>query len=291
MITITEITDYKALLSHISTGKNVQFQRDVMVQIPSYVEKISGALPAFEAYKSVAIALETEFNRKNKYIETNILALKDDWRDATTVQLAIRIDYHFKFPQNEEEKEASHVLEFIINKYRGAQDKDYQAETSYLRNLIAELRKNEGALELFGLISLVDRLERENNEFETVYNTRTNVKKIKRETGTLRQLVEKTNEAFDIFCKIINGMLHMPIDDDTKTNLEQIAGLLNTQIYQYMINYHHHQGVFTSQKKKKKEADEKKEAEEKKESEKKEDEKKDEEKAPDAEELNEEENI
>jgi hypothetical protein len=245
----TKIDGYKSLLTHITIAQNVQFHHDATGQINALASQVSGIIPAFEMYKSDYVALDTEFDRKSKSIETNELARKDDQRDATTVQLISRIDYHSKYPRNDVEKEAAGVLQFVADGYRDAPRKNYQAETSYLRNMVAELRKNEAGLELFGLTSLVNRLDSENTEFETLYTVRANAKEARRESGTLGKLAAKANASFDIVCQITNGMLLMPLDDATKSALEQIASLLNAQIYQYSVNYRRYAGVAAGKKK------------------------------------------
>ncbi|MDR1120133.1 MAG: DUF6261 family protein [Dysgonamonadaceae bacterium] len=245
----TKIDEYKSLLTHITIAQNVQFHRDATRQIDAPASQVNGIFPAFETYRSDADALDAEFDRKSKSIETDELALKDGRRDATTVQIISRIDYHSRFPQNDTEKEAARILQFIADAYREAPRKSYQAETSYLRNMIAELHKNEAGLELFGLTSLVDRLDRENTEFETLHATRANVKEARRESGTLGKFSEKANKSFDVLCQIANGMLLMPLDDVTKSALKQIASLLNAQINQYGVNYRHHAGVVAGKKK------------------------------------------
>jgi hypothetical protein len=247
----TKIDGYKSMLTHITIAQNVQFHHDAAGQIEAPASQVSGIIPAFETYKSDSTALDAEFDRKSKSIETDELALKDEWRDATTMQLIDRIDFHAKFPQNDKEKNAANVLQFIADGYRDAPRKNYQAETSYLRNMIAELRKNEAALNLFLLASLVNRLDKENTEFETLHNARANAKEARRESGTLRTLSDKANKSFDVLCQITNGMLFMPVDDATKSALEQIASLLNAQINQYAVNYRRHAGVVSGKKKEK----------------------------------------
>jgi hypothetical protein len=238
----TKIDEYKSLLAHITIAQNVQFHRDTTGQIAPLVPQVNGIVNAFETYNSDAIALDAEFDRKSKSIETDVLILKDDVRDSITVQLIDRIDFYFKLPQNNEEKDTSRVLKFIVDSYRDAPRKSYQSETSYLRSMIAELRTNEASLELFELTSLVNRLDRENTEFETLYNARTNAKELRRERGPLTTLAAKTNSSFDVLCQIINGMLLMPLDNAAKSALGQIASLLNAQINQYAVNYKRHAG-------------------------------------------------
>ncbi|MDR1155968.1 MAG: DUF6261 family protein [Bacteroidales bacterium] len=245
----TKIDGYKSLLARITVAQNVQFHRDAARQIDAPASQVNGIFPAFETYRSDADALDAEFDRKSKSIETDELALKDDRRDATTVQLISRIDYHARFPQNDTEKETVRILQFIADAYRDAPRKNYQAETSYLRNMIAELRKNEAGLELFDLTTLTNRLDRENTEFETLHASRANAKEARRESGTLGTLSDKVNESFGVLCQIVNGMLLMQQDDVTKSALEQIASLLNAQIHQYDVNYRHHAGVVAGKKK------------------------------------------
>jgi hypothetical protein len=221
----TKIDEYKSTLTHITIAQNVQFHRDATGQIESLASQVSGILPAFETYKSDAVALDAEFDRKSKSIETDELALKDDRRDATTVQLINRIEYHAKFPQNDREKEAANVLQFIADGYKDAPRKNYQAETSYLRNMVAELRKNEAALNLFGLASLVNRLDKENTEFETLHNARANAKEARRESGTLGKLSDKANKSFDVLCQITNGMLLMPLLQNRLWNKSHLCSM------------------------------------------------------------------
>jgi hypothetical protein len=245
----TKIAEYKTLLAHITIAQNVQFHHDAARQIDALASQVNGILPAFETYRLDANVLDAEFDRKSKSVETDELALKDDRRDATTVQIISRIEYHSKFPQNDTEKEAVRILQFIADAYREAPHKNYQAETSYLRNMIAELRKNEAGLELFELTTLTNRLDRENTEFETLHTSRTNAKEARRESGTLGKLSGKANESFDVLCRIANGMLLMTLDDVTKSALGQIASLLNAQIHQYDVNYRQHAGVVAGKKK------------------------------------------
>jgi hypothetical protein len=245
----TKIDGYKSLLARITVAQNVQFHKDVAGQIEPLAVKVSGLAPSFEAYKTDYVALDAEFDRKNKSIETDELVAKDNRRDATTVQLFSRIDYHFKFPQDENESEAARVLKFTADAYKNAPKENYTAETSYLRNLIAEFRKNTASLNLFGFTPLVDRLEKENNDFEQLHISRTNAKEARRERGTLTALAAKANDSFDVLSQIINGLSLMPLDADAKAALEEIVGIVNGQIHQYTVAYNRHAGIAASKKK------------------------------------------
>jgi hypothetical protein len=245
----TKIDGYKSLLAHITVAQNVQFHKYLADQIEPLVIKVSGLAPSFETYKTDSAVLDAEFDWKNKSIETDELVAKDNKRDATTVQLISRINYHFKFPQDENESEAARVLKFIADAYKNAPKENYTAETSYLRDLIVELRKNTASLNLFGLTALVNRLEKENNDFEQLHISRTNAKEARRERGTLTALAAKANDSFGVLSQIVNGLSLMPLDADAKVVLEEIIGIINGEIHQYAVAYNRHAGTIASKKK------------------------------------------
>ena len=244
----TKIDGYKQLLNRITTAQNVQFHREAAAIIAPLTTKVSGIVPAFNTYKADADNLDGEFNKRTKSIETAELAALDEKRDATTIQIITRIGYHARYPANDTEKEFSRKMQFVADKYKDAPRKSYQSETSYLRNMIAELRQNADGLTLFGLTSMVDILEQENNNFETIYLARTGEKEAKRERGTLGELSIKANTSFDIVSQIINGVVLMSLNAATKTALEEVIGLMNGQIHQYNTVYHRHAGKIKKKK-------------------------------------------
>jgi hypothetical protein len=244
----TEIDGYKSLLTRITVAQNVQFHKEAAAGIAPFVPKINGIAPAFGSYQADTDKLDDEFDTQTKFIETDELVAKDSKRDGTTVQLVSRVDYHSKFPENDKEKEAAHTLKFITDTYKDAPRKNYQSETSYLRNMVEDLNKQAAGLALFGLTPLVNRLETENNDFETLYLARTGAKGTKRERGTLTELAGKANRSFDVICQIVNGLSLMSLDADTKAALDEIIRFINSQIHQYTVVYNRHAGVIASKK-------------------------------------------
>jgi hypothetical protein len=238
-----EIDGYKSLLTRISVAQNVQFHKEAVTEIANFVGSINGIAPAFGAYQTAANKLDDEFNTQTKFIETDELVALDKKRDGTSTQLFSRVDYHSKFPENDQEKEAAHTLKFITETYKNAPRKNYQAETSYLRNMVEDLQAEAEILALFGLTSLVNRLETENNDFETLYLTRTTEQGAKRERGTLTELATKANHSFNSICHILNGLSLMALDDVTRAAIDEIIRFLNAQIHQYTVVYHRHAGI------------------------------------------------
>jgi hypothetical protein len=243
-----KIDGYKSLLTRTTVAQNVQFHKEAAKGIAPFAVKINGIATAFDTYQEDTNNLDNEFDTQTKSIETSELVLLDSKRDNTTLQIIERIDYHAKFPENDREADAARKLQFITDTYRDAPRKNYQAETSYLRNMVADLNQHADSLALFGLTSLVNRLERENNDFEALYLTRTGKKETKRGRGTLTELASKANASFDVVCQIVNGLSLMSLDTDTKAVINEVIGFVNGQIHQYTVVYHRHAGVIAKKK-------------------------------------------
>jgi hypothetical protein len=243
-----KIDGYKSLLTRITVAQNVQFHKEAATGIAPFTVKINGIAIAFNTYKEDTEKLDNEFNTQPKSIETNELALLDNKRDSTTAHIIERIDYHAKFPENNEEADAALKLKFIADIYRDAPNKSYQAETSYLRSMIEDLNVHTDCLALFGLTPLLNKLAKVNNEFEKLYLARTGNKEMKRERGTFTELAGKANASFDVICQIINGLSLMPLDTDTKTAVDEVCSFINGQIHQYDLVYRHHTGFVAKKK-------------------------------------------
>jgi hypothetical protein len=243
-----KIDGYKSLLTRITIAQNVQFHKEAATGIAPFTVNINGIAIAFNTYKEDTEILDNEFDTKTKSIETNELAILDNKRDNTTIQIIDRIDYHAKFPENNEEADAALKLKFIADIYGDAPSKSYQSETSYLRSMIEDLNQHTDSLALFGLTSLVGKLARENNEFEKIYLARTSNKEAKRERGTLKELAAKANASFDVICQIVNGLSLMTLDTDTKAAIDGIVSFINGQLHQYDFVYRHYAGVLAKKK-------------------------------------------
>jgi hypothetical protein len=153
----------------------------------------------------------------------------------------------------EEEKKEVRKLIYIIEKYKGIDKKNYEAETADLRSLIRELSQEAQLLDLFNLTDLVAKLKQENDDFEVLYNARAQVVHENQLIGTTKEYRASANKAFDNLCKAITGMSLMPLTDEEKVTLESLIDTINAQIQQVTVIYNRHLGVIAAQKKKKEE--------------------------------------
>ena len=238
---------YKTTLSHLPIANVAEFHKVNVEQIEPHAANVTGLGTAFDAYKIAVEALSAAYFQQPKSIETELMVLKDDMRDTTVKYYLATIDYHFKYPQNEAEKEAIYKLKFVADTYRNAPRKDYQAETTAIRSLIRDTRRLTAEVALFDLAKILDRLEQENKGFEALHMIRTQALEKKRERGAATHFAVKANKAFDTMAQIINGLYLMKeLDTQSRPSLLQIISILKGQIHAYKIIYDRHAGINSS---------------------------------------------
>ncbi|GHV48787.1 hypothetical protein FACS1894181_05550 [Bacteroidia bacterium] len=244
-----QVKEHKRLLSRITIPQRAGFHKEVCSQIEPLVPQVSGIAPSFNIYKAASEKLNTTYNQRTKSIMTEELVGIDEIRDGITEALINLISFYLKFPENEAEAEAARLLKFEADAYKNTPRKDYPTETVNVRSLTTDLRKHPEAIALLGLDPLITRLETKNNLFEGIYNARANAFIAKSKRGTLTDLATQANDAFDIFCRVIDGVSLMQLDAATRSAVDQIIDIINAQIHQYTIVYHHHAGVIAAKKK------------------------------------------
>lgn len=249
---------YKGVLSRLTTSLNVQVLHAIYTEIKPFIEKLSVLAQIFETFGKELATLDNFLKKATKAFETKELVAKDAKRDFTVRAIIAKAQYCYTYAMTEEEKEDARKLVYITDKYKGVDKKSYEAETTDLRNLIKELNQVPHLLERFQLTGLVTQLQQENNDFEVLYNSRTQIVHEKLLTGTAKQYRNSANKAFDNLCKTITGISFIPLTDEEKITLENLIDTINAQIQQATIIYNRHLGVLAAQKKKKEEEEKQK---------------------------------
>jgi hypothetical protein len=146
------------------------------------------------------------------------------------------------------EKEEARRLVFIVEQYKDAAKKEYESETAHLRSMVNELQQELELLNRFGIAGLVARLKQENEEFETLYNARAQNVHDKQLKGNTSKYRTAANNAFNNLCKVVTGILLMPVSEDEKNAVESIVDIINGQIRQATAVYNRHAGVVAGKK-------------------------------------------
>jgi hypothetical protein len=244
-----QIASYKTVIRRLAIAENIEFHSTITRQIEAPVRAAPILAPAFAAYRASFTALEEEYGRSGKSAETRELAQLDERRDALLVHLFHRIDFHAKYPRHDAEHAAAQALQFIADAYREAPQRNYEAETTDIRNLIADLHARAADVAALGLDDFLKRLDSDNETFAARYRDRLDTRQAQRERGTISALLGQVNQAFDALCQIAGGLLLTQQDAATQTALEQIASQINALVHQYSALYKRRAGTLAAKKK------------------------------------------
>lgn len=244
-----EILTYKRVLTLINVSQNAQTLYAIYKDIQPYVFKAPNIQPVFETFGIELLVFDDFIKKSVKPYETEELVKLDAKRDFTVRSIIAKVQYHYDYAQSDGEKENARRLVYVVEKYRDVAQKEYESETAWLRNLINELQQTPDLLDTFGLTGLVAKLKQENEEFETLYNTRAQIVHDKQLKGNATKYRTVVNKAFDNVCKVLTGLLLTPISEEERSALESIVDIINGQIQQATIVYNRHAGVLAGKKK------------------------------------------
>ena len=103
-------------------------------------------------------------------------------------------------------KAAAQQLDVVLRPYKGAQGAADDAETSLIKGLILDLRKEENtaAVTTLGLDATVDELEEANNNFDAAKNKRTRERALT-EGDNLKDARSKTDTVYQNMCTLISA--------------------------------------------------------------------------------------
>jgi hypothetical protein len=243
-----EILTYKRILQRLTVSQNVQVLHAVYNDVQPYVTKVQSIEPVIETLGSELSIMDDFLKKNHKAFETEEIVKKDAARDFTVRAIIAKVQYHYDFAFAAEEKEAARRLVYIVAKYKDAAKKEYESETAYLRSLVNELQQTPDLLDRFDITCLVTKLKQENEEFETLYNTRAQTIHDSRTKGNATKYRTSVNTAFDNLCKVVNGLLLMPVTADEKTATENIIDIINAHIRQATTIYNRHAGILDGKK-------------------------------------------
>jgi hypothetical protein len=244
-----EILTYKRVLQRLTVSQNVQILHAIHEAVLPYAANVPGIQPAFEIFGAEFSTLDDFFKRNPNAFETEEIAKKDAARDFTARALIAKVQYHYDFALTGEERNEVRRLVYVVKKYRDAAKKEYESETAYLRSLVNELQQTPDLLDRFGITGMAARLKLENEEFEALYNARTQTVHDNQAKGNATKYRSVVNKAFDNLCKVVTGMLLMPLSDGEKNTVESIIDIINGQIRQATVIHNRHAGVVAGKKK------------------------------------------
>jgi hypothetical protein len=254
---VKEIFTYKRVFYNLTVSQNLQILHSIHNGVLPYVTIIPAIQPVFETFGSELSGFSNFFKQNPRAYETEDIVKKDSERDFSVRAVIGKVQYHYDFAMSEDEKGSARQLVYVVEKYRGADKKDYESETAILRSMVKELQQMPELLERFGITNLVAKLKQENEDFEVLYNSRAQTVHDKQIKGNATKYRTAANKALDNLCKTVTGLSFIPLNSGEKTALENIIDAVNAQIQQATVIYNRHAGVIAAKKNDENESEEK----------------------------------
>ncbi|MDR2466147.1 MAG: DUF6261 family protein [Prevotellaceae bacterium] len=261
-----EILLHKGLLHDLTASRNVRTLHAIHKDIKVLVAKVAGLRPVFQTFAAELASLDAFFKRSAGVFDTETIVKKDEQRDFSARAVIAKIRYHYDFAMSDEEKSEARRLLHVAEQYKTSARKNYESETASLHNLTDKLLEMPELLERFGLTRTVDKLNSENEEFESLYTAQANAIRAqstcdKRPKGSVLKYRMATNKAFDNLCKVVSSMLLMPLSELERNSIESIIDIINRHIKQTEIVCTRRENLSDSKKKKRKDKNSQNESE------------------------------
>ena len=242
------ILHYKRVLHYLMAAQNAETLFSIHTDVKSLVVNVPQLQIVFGGFERELLAFDSFFKQNSNAFETEEIVQKDARRDFTLRATIVKVDYCYDFAFSDEEREEARRLRYIVEKYRNAAKLEYKAETASIRSLVNELEQAPELLNKFDLTALIARLKQENEDFETLYNSRAQTIYDKRQKGNIKKYRTEANGAFDDFCTVLQSSQLTPLSEAERTAVESIIDIVNGHIRQATIVYNRHIGILSARK-------------------------------------------
>ena len=243
-----EILKYKRVLYNLPVAQNVETLFSIHADVKPQIVNVPQLQMVFGNFEREQLAFDGFYKQRSKAFETEDIVQKDARRDFTLRAVIAKVDYCYDFALSDEEREEARRLLYIVEKYRKVVQIEYQAETASIRSMVSELEQVPELLATFGLTALTARLKQENEDFETLYNSRAQTVYDKHQKGNTTKYRSSANGTFDDFCAVLQSIQLTPLSESERAAVESIIDIVNGHIRQATIVYNRHVGIVSARK-------------------------------------------
>ena len=172
------------------------------------------------------------------YADTKTIEEKDAVRDARYRYVDLTVQSKL-LSLVASDKEAAEKIAFVMSGYIGVSSKPYAENTAMVSDLVKKLQSDEyaAAVATLGLTEAVSALKAANDDFETVYSHRADLKLVRENSDKLKQLRPDVDEAFRMLAEAVNALFlvaeSIEHDVDKAAEIGTVIDAVNARILQF----------------------------------------------------------
>ncbi|MDP4271695.1 MAG: DUF6261 family protein [Bacteroidota bacterium] len=228
-----QIKDFS--LHSLQNEEHYKFQCDFDGLVQLYTPATLRIEAAYNLYKPVFEGEGEALNLVRKSSYTQSLSDADGVRDTTVDGLEDAIKSGLKH-FNPAVREAANRLKILLDSHGDIVRKSYDKETADITKLISELRGNYAAdVATLGITDWVNELERNNNNFVEVQNSRYDEQGNKTRLR-MKSVRKEVDAAYNTIIKRINSMILLKDDLGIDFDFGPFVSKLNQRIDNYVNN-------------------------------------------------------
>ncbi|GIJ96475.1 hypothetical protein CAPN001_10440 [Capnocytophaga stomatis] len=188
----------------------------------------------FDVFEQKVKVLDSSTSKETTKEETKIVEETDLARDRTFTAITSVIRAYFLSPDDAQAGRARKLIDEIEKYGKKITKQSHKSETTSIRNIINDINQSEklkGTISELHLEEWLTLLGKQNEEFEKIYNARTE-KMSEEETGKSKIARAEAQESFEHFAKAIGAYAFVRGEAPYKS----LADKINTEIAQALSN-------------------------------------------------------
>jgi hypothetical protein len=228
-------------LSRLRIGEQIEFLSLVSRLLGKHNLKSLGIDTAWESFKCAVKEVESRFKRSRASTWSIQMKEFDALRDTDIICLRMVTEGMTRYFDPEKRAAAVLLLNTIDRFGTSIYNLNYEEETAVIRNLVRVLRTDPeliSAVEKLSFNELVANLEKNNNQFTTVYASRVNELTIKDKVSTLEALKNALSHYRHLVRTLESKAFLIP-GEDIQTIIAIINTLVKMQVEKLQIRKGH----------------------------------------------------
>lgn len=193
----------KTLLLRLKNAEHFNLHEEIITYIIERIESIPKIQQMFRNYIMCFEKENEEFKKFTRLPETKVVVELEKMRNHTLIHIR-KINNLATISDKEEERFAAERIGNILHIYKDATRVAYTENSALITNLLEDIRKEENIpfAKMLLLLPLLDRLEKENEEFKEIYLQRT----LNNNSIQLTQARANTDKSFFKIADTINAL-------------------------------------------------------------------------------------